>query len=200
MTRQVVLRKKTAMLRMVLYILTGMRPSLLYRHMRTMGQITLPKGLLRKNKKLGGLIRTGMTQLENMWLQDGGIKGDDWVNKISGGELEHQFMSGMYVRRVLLPAGMILTTKIHKVRHPFFMMKGRCRVLSAEDGVQDLVGPVMGITEAGTKRMMHIIEDVEWYTVHAVESTTPEGAESEIISKDFSGFDTEQIKQIMETN
>ena len=162
--------------------------------------VRTPSGVLAATS---ALIRGGMLRAEEEWRkEEGHIEGDAWVDEVEGGELEHQFMSGMYVRRVLLPAGMFLTTKIHKVRHPFFMMKGRCKVLSAEKGVEELVGPVMGVTEAGTKRMMHILEDVEWYTVHAVEGETPEEAEEEVIAKDFSGlgFSEHEINRLMESS
>ena len=140
-------------------------------------------------------IRGGMLKLEEYWKQDPGhTVGDDWVDQVEGGELEHQFMSGLYVRKVLLPKGMFLTTKIHKVRHPFFVLQGKCRIMS-DEGVVDIEAPYHGVTEPGTKRLMYIEEDVVWYTVHATDKLSPEEVEEEVIAKNFGEIElTEQEK------
>jgi hypothetical protein len=129
-------------------------------------------------------VRGGMLKLEEFWKsKDGHTLGNDWVEKV-GGEMDHHFMSGMYIRRAVAPKGMIFTTQIHKVRHPFFILKGKAKILT-DNGVEILEAPHFGITEPGTKRLMEIVEDIEWYTVHATEQTTVEGVEDEVIAKDF---------------
>ena len=136
-------------------------------------------------------IRKGLLQLEEAWKsEDGHSLGDDWVDRVEGGGLEHQFINGLYVRMVHLPAGMFFTTKIHKVRHPYFVLHGKCRILT-EEGVVDMIAPHHGITEPGTKRLMYIVEDVVWYTVHATDKTTPEEVEEEVIAKDYGEFKME---------
>lgn len=135
-------------------------------------------------------IRRGMLTLEQYWKENPNhVQGDAWVDKVEGGELEHQFINGLYVRKVYLPKGMIMTTKIHKVRHPFFVLQGKCKILS-DDGVHEIQAPHMGVTEPGTKRVIQILEDVIWYTVHATEKTTPEEVEEEVIAKDFKELTT----------
>lgn len=128
-------------------------------------------------------VREAMTQLEKHWEQGEHVVGDAWVDVVDGG-LEHQFINGLYVRMVRLPAGMTFTTKIHKKKHPFFLMSGRCRVVTAE-GFEILEGPMMGVTEPGTKRLMHIEEEVVWYTVHRTDKTNPQDVEEEVIAKNF---------------
>ena len=100
---------------------------------------------------------------------------------------------------VRLPAGMTFTTKIHKKKHPFFLMSGKCRVLT-EEGVVDMVGPMMGVTPPGTKRLMYIEEEVVWYTVHRTDKTNPQDVEEEVIAKDFTEFEfsEEQLLKIQE--
>lgn len=148
-----------------------------------------------------GRIRDGMVALEEHWrTQDGHIEGDNWVDAYAGGNLEHNFVDGLYVRKVVMPGGMLFTTKIHKVNHPFFMTEGKCRVLT-EEGVVDLVAPHHGITKAGTKRLMYIVETMTWYTIHATKETDPAEVEKEVIAKDFGEFDIkdEDIKRLTET-
>ena len=139
--------------------------------------------------------RRGMLEIEKHWKsEEGHTVGDDWVDRVEGGELEHQFINGLYVRKVRLPKGMVCTSKIHAKRHPFFLLEGRIRILS-EEGVVEIQAPYQGITEAGTKRLVYVLEDVIWYTIHATDKTTPEEVEEEVIAKDFSEIElTEQEK------
>ncbi len=143
-------------------------------------------------------VREAMTSLEKEWKKGEHVVGDEWVNVVDGG-LEHQFINGLYVRMVRLPAGMTFTTKIHKVEHPFFLMSGKCRVMT-EEGVVEMVGPMMGVTPPGTKRLMHIEEEVVWYTVHRTDKTNPQDVEEEVIAKDFKEFEytEEQLLKIQE--
>ena len=136
-----------------------------------------------------GRIRDGMVKLEDHWRKtDGFIEGDNWVDEYAGGKLLHNFVNGLYVRCVVMPKGMLFTTKIHKVDHPFFMTEGSCRILT-EEGVEDLIAPHHGITKAGTKRLMYIVETMTWYTIHATDKTSPAEVEEAGSAKDFGEFD-----------
>jgi|TARA_R110002096_G_scaffold203430_2_gene388564 hypothetical protein len=122
---------------------------------------------------------------------------DDWADANEGGELVHEFAAGLYVRKAVVPAGMLFITKIHKKTHPYFMLSGKCRVLT-EDGVEDMVGPRHGLTPAGTKRLIYVVEDVTWYTVHATDKLTPDEVEKEVIAKDYGelSFTSAEIKNL----
>jgi hypothetical protein len=81
--------------------------------------------------------------------------------------LEHLFLPGLYVRKVTNPAGSLVTTKIHKTRHPFFVMSGTARIWTAAgEPVQEVTGPYVGVTEPGTRRVINALTDVVWITVH----------------------------------
>lgn len=96
--------------------------------------------------------------------------------------LVHRFTPGLYIRQITNPAGSLVTTKIHRTQHPFFVMQGRALVRGPE-GVTEITAPYQGITEPGTRRTIfagfldpytgdpRAEEDVIWVTVHA---TTPE--------------------------
>lgn len=81
--------------------------------------------------------------------------------------LEVEFTPGIYKRTCLLKAGELWTSKIHKTEHPWFMLTGECLVYSEADGLQRIKGPTYGITKAGTRRVLGIIKDTVWVTVHA---------------------------------
>lgn len=101
----------------------------------------------------------------------------------------HSFGDGCYIRQIFMPAGTLLTSKIHKVTHPYFIMTGKASV-ATEDGIEVLTAPFQGITQAGTKRALYIHEDMVWTTVHVTNETDLNKIEEEIIAKDFDEFDS----------
>lgn len=98
--------------------------------------------------------------------------------------LKHTFCDGQYIREIFMPAGQVITTKIHKKKHPFFILTGKLSIAS-EDGVIDIEAPYHGITYPGTKRVIYTHEDTVFITVHATNKTTVEEVTKEVIAEDF---------------
>ncbi len=94
--------------------------------------------------------------------------------------LEHIFGDNLYIRQITMPAGMILTSKIHKTTHPYFIMRGDVSVITEEGRVR-IKGPYWGMTKAGTKRVLLIHEETVWITVHSTKETDLEKIEDELI-------------------
>lgn len=82
--------------------------------------------------------------------------------------LKHTFTDGIYVREIFNPAGALITTKIHKIEHPFVLLKGRISTYIPEDGgkVQHIIAPYIGVTKAGTRRVIYAHEDSVFITFH----------------------------------
>ena len=80
--------------------------------------------------------------------------------------LVHTFTPGIYVRQIFMPAGSLLTSMEHKTEHPFIVISGMVDVMTAE-GTETYVGPYMGITKPGTKRILYTHTDTVWITIHA---------------------------------
>ena len=108
--------------------------------------------------------------------------------------LKHSFADGCYIREIFNPKGELLVTKIHKVSHPFFLMKGDMTILM-EDGIKRIKAPHYGITPAGTKRIIYCHEDCIFVTVHATKLTDIDKIEEEVIAKDFDEFDKEEMEK-----
>jgi hypothetical protein len=72
----------------------------------------------------------------------------------------------MYVREIFMPAGSIVTSRIHKFDNPFFITKGRVTVVSENEGLVTYTAPYSGITLPQTRRVLLIHEDTIWVTVH----------------------------------
>ena len=98
--------------------------------------------------------------------------------------VKHSFADGCYIREIFNPAGLLLVTKIHKKKHPFFLMKGKMSILT-ENGVQHVEAPHHGITYPGTKRVIYTHTDCVFVTVHATDSTDIQEIEEAVIAKDF---------------
>jgi hypothetical protein len=123
-------------------------------------------------------FRQGMMQIESAMLNTpGALVGDAFP-------LKHQFAEGMYVREISVPKGYFVMTKIHKMSHPCFILKGRCSVLQ-EDGIKRVKAPYYMITKAGTKRLVYVHEDTVWVTVHKTNETDLDKIEEEVIAKTF---------------
>ncbi len=78
----------------------------------------------------------------------------------------HRFTPGMYIREIFMPAGSLLTSKIHNTEHPYVISKGKVSVWTGDDGVVTLKAPHTGITKPGTRRVLFTHEDTTWVTFH----------------------------------
>jgi len=96
--------------------------------------------------------------------------------------LTHRFTDGMYIREIFMPAGTILTSKIHKTNHPFVVSKGKCIVYDGNK-LETITAPHTGITEPNTRRLLYIEEDTIWTTFHVTKKTNVDEIEKDIIQE-----------------
>lgn len=82
--------------------------------------------------------------------------------------LKHRFTPGLYTREIFMPAGALVTSKVHKTEHPYVVIKGRVSVGIPGVGVEHIQAPHVGITQPGTKRLLYIHEDTVWLTFHVL--------------------------------
>jgi hypothetical protein len=133
---------------------------------------------LRKRKEFRENIMTLENQITNI---EGALVGKE-LHDLN--PVKHSFADGCYIREIFNPAGLLLVTKIHKKKHPFFLMEGKMSILT-EEGIKHVEAPHHGITYPGTKRIIYTHTDCVFITVHATESTNIEEIEEEVIAKDF---------------
>ena len=97
--------------------------------------------------------------------------------------VKHHFTDGLYVREIFMPKGTLITSKIHKTQHQYFVLKGKCIVWI--DGVEHVIeAPFVGTTEPNTRRVLYILEDCIWATSHPnPDNETVEKIEERIIEK-----------------
>lgn len=96
--------------------------------------------------------------------------------------LEHTFGDGLYIRKITMPAGLLLTSEIHETTHPYFVLAGEALV-KTDKGWRTIRAPYHGMTEAGTKRILYIVQDCVWITVHAARKDAIKKIRKDIIGK-----------------
>lgn len=96
--------------------------------------------------------------------------------------LEHNFVPGLYARKIFNPKGSLIVTKEHKQANFSFVLQGRLGVIT-EDGMKTLEAPAFFATQPGTKRVLYAQEDTVFVTVHPNPDSTEDLAvlESRII-------------------
>lgn len=109
--------------------------------------------------------------------------------------LVHRFTEGLYSRQIFMPSGSLITSKIHKTEHQYFILKGAVSVWIDEGVEEYLEAPYVGTTFPGTRRVLYIWEDCIWVTVHANPDNENEvEIEERIIEKHDNPLLSQQIK------
>lgn len=95
----------------------------------------------------------------------------------------HCFVPGAYVRRIFMPKGTLVTSRIHKSTHYYNISMGVVSVWTEEHGVQNFAAPHDGITKPGTRRVIFVHEDCVWTTFHPTTETDLEKIEEQLVEK-----------------
>lgn len=101
-------------------------------------------------------------------------------------ENRHLFSGGMYAREMFIPAGVLVTGKIHLKDHICILHYCDVTIANAE-GSKRYVGSCSFAGKAGSKRAFMAHEDSLFTVVHITEKTTVEEAEFELVTNEFGG-------------
>jgi hypothetical protein len=108
--------------------------------------------------------------------------------------LVHLFTKGMYTRQIFMPAWTVnaqgekvqtvVVSKIHKTTHTYNISMGKCAVYNRIDDFLGVIeAPYLGVTLAGTRRILAIVSDIIWTTNHPLEYIT--GEENSLSEEDM---------------
>jgi len=92
--------------------------------------------------------------------------------------LKHYFAPGVYARELFIPAGTLLTGRIHKYENLNILSSGEMAVLT-EDGMKRVSAPFTVVSPPGTKRIAYAFTDCVWTTILATDETDPVAIEAE---------------------
>jgi len=101
--------------------------------------------------------------------------------------IEHYQIDGVYVRSMFIPAGTILTGKIHNFESIAILAKGRIRITNGTDSYIISEGHIM-VDKPGVKRLGYAETDVIFITVHRTDNIEIEAIEKELVSTTFEEY------------
>lgn len=93
----------------------------------------------------------------------------------------HHFAAGLYAREITIPAGTLLTGKIHRTQHLNIISTGEISVWTDGEPVRRIRAPYAFVAQPGTRRVGYAHEDTVWTTVHATTETDLEQLEAQLI-------------------
>jgi hypothetical protein len=79
--------------------------------------------------------------------------------------LTHLFAPGVYFREIFMPANSFVIGHEHKTEHFNVVLSGHVRVLCGGKAM-DLVGPCVFVSKPGVRKVLHVITDTRWATIH----------------------------------
>lgn len=101
-----------------------------------------------------------------------------------GMHTEHFFAGGMYCRKIHIPQGTIVVSKVHKTEHLFIGCSGELEVAGQGETYTLTSGCVIH-SPVGTKRIVLALTDVVCMTIHKTDKTqADESLEAEIVELD----------------
>ena len=101
--------------------------------------------------------------------------------------VKHYQVDGVYVRSMFIPAGTILTGKIHNFENIAILAQGTIRI---SNGTESYVisAPHVMVDKPGVKRIGYAETDVTFITVHKTVNTEIEAIEKELVSATFEEY------------
>ena len=101
----------------------------------------------------------------------------------AGARTDHFLHGGVYLRRVVIPAGVLVVGKAHLTDHFFICFSGNAVV--AGQGENYMMGPGDSvISPVGTKRVVYAITDFICATIHATDAADIAGLEDTMFEHD----------------
>lgn len=134
------------------------------------------------------LSRDRVVALENAILNEGLPLFDPPIT--------NHFSEGVYGREMFMPAGTVLTGKIHKFSNMNVLLEGEVLV-STDKGIEHVKAGFMIVAPAGAKRVFYALTDARWLTIHGTHKTDVSEIEAEFIAQDeqeFVAFCNDQLK------
>lgn len=145
--------------------------------------------------QLDGIPSLDQCPVENTWRQKISVmmRGLGTLPQVEC-PLKHNFLPGIYLREIFMPADTVVIGKIHKTRHFNILQKGKVLLISEHDK-KILEGPITFVSEPGIQKLLYIYEDTFWSTVHLTNNTDLESLEAELIEADDSYPILDRLKE-----
>jgi len=99
--------------------------------------------------------------------------------------VNHMFAPRVYMREIFMPAGSFIIGKKHNTKHFNVAISGKAKVMSGE-GVFEVQAPYVFVSDVGVQKLLYILEDMRWLTIHPTDETDIEVLESTLAEEPVS--------------
>ena len=106
--------------------------------------------------------------------------------------IEHYQIKGVYARSMFIPAGTLLTGKIHNFESIAILAKGTIRITNGTESYVISEGHIM-VDQPGVKRLGYAETDVVFITVHRTDNIEIEAIEDELVSATFEDYEQQLL-------
>lgn len=103
--------------------------------------------------------------------------------------VKHSFADGLYMRQITIPAGTILTSKVHKHGQCDFMLTGDMSIVTDDGTIARVKAPFTSASGPGMKRLGYAYEDTTWISVIATKETDIETIETEHYASTYEEYE-----------
>lgn len=110
--------------------------------------------------------------------------------------LTHTFSDGVYAREIFMPKGMVVIGHVHNTKHLNIISTGKA-IVYMEGKVHEITAPFTFESNAGVRKMLYILEDMFWTTIHVTDETDIDTLEEVLVDRKASEgieFNIPQIK------
>lgn len=95
--------------------------------------------------------------------------------------LVHRFAPGVYLREIHMPADTVVIGKKHLTEHFNIIMKGRCLLVAPDGSREEIHAPHVFVSGVGVQKVLYILEDTVWLTVHPTTETSISRLENNLV-------------------
>ncbi len=108
------------------------------------------------------------------------------------------FSPGVYLREITMPTGAVILGHRHITKHMNIISKGSCNLKDLDTGeVVVLTAPYTFESQPGVRKLLYIIDECVWTTVHVTDSIDLEEIEKQVIDKSDTWLDYYKVKEIV---
>ena len=128
------------------------------------------------------LIESSVPRAQIMGLEQAILESPHQIDMVQN--TYHHFAEGIYLRELFIPAGVVLTGKIHTTQHLTIIARGTVRI-TTDFGVEEITGPAVFVSEVGAKKAMYAITDVTLMNPHPTNERDIVKIEEKFIAPSF---------------
>jgi quercetin dioxygenase-like cupin family protein len=98
-------------------------------------------------------------------------------------ETVHHFAPGIYAREMRVPAGAVITSKVHKFENLSILSKGRMALYMEDGTVREVSAGFHIVAPPGTRRVAFVLEDAVWTCMHNTDERDLQQIEAHFIAQ-----------------